>query len=73
MVFVTGGGAFYVVRRKRLADENAKSGARGKTHPGTASKSGSGVLGLSPAETVLSAAAVGVAIIAGLMAGGLLG
>jgi sulfite exporter TauE/SafE len=73
VVFGAGGVAFYVVRKKRLAGENAGKGTKGKAPRGTTSPAGSGVLGLSPTETVLSVAAVGAAIVAGLMAGGLLG
>jgi sulfite exporter TauE/SafE len=70
VVFGAGGAAYYGVRRKRLAGENAKG--RTKKSPGTASPAGGGVLGLSPAETIVSVMAIGAAVVAGLMAGGLL-
>jgi hypothetical protein len=73
VIFGAGGVAFYVVRKKRLAGENAGKGTKGQAPRGTTSPAGSGVLGLSPTETVLSVAAVGAAIVAGLMVGGLLG
>jgi sulfite exporter TauE/SafE len=70
VVFGAGGAAYYGVRRKRLAGENAKG--RTKKSPGTASPAAGGVLGLSPAETIVSVMAIGAAVVAGLMAGGLL-
>jgi hypothetical protein len=71
-VFAAAGVAFYVVRKRRLAGENAGRGAKGGGRHGTTSPVGPSVLGLSPAETIVSVMAVGAAVVAGLMAGGLL-
>jgi sulfite exporter TauE/SafE len=69
---VASGGAFYVIRRRRLAGNGGRSADRTGKQPGAASPSGGGVLGLTPAETILAVAAIGTAVVAGLLAGGLL-